>query len=171
MKGLIPPIHFLQDRLQPLATAAHLPVFAAHAHEVLIGFVLYHSIFEYIAPALSAALIPSYKTFDRKTTIKWNMQCVSMVQSILICSMSLWVIKNDKERAVMDDTERVLGFTGAGASVQSFAMGYFIWDLISATQHVKYVGVPVLLHAISCCAVYMLGFVCSISPSFLSSTG
>lgn len=161
MKGFVPPIASLQKRLEPLSRSAGLPVFAAHAHEVLLSFLLYTAIFDYIAPALSSAYVPSYRTFDKKTRVKWNMQCVSMVQSILICSMSLYVIFNDEERARMDSNERVWGFTGAGASVQAFAMGYFIWDLGSAMQHLKFVGMPVLLHAISCCAVYALGFVSS----------
>jgi hypothetical protein len=159
MKGFIPPISVLQKQLEPLSQAAGLPVFAAHAHEVLLSFLLYTAIFEYIGPKLSAAFVPSYRKFDKKTTVKWNIQCVSMVQSILICTMSLYVIFNDEERAAMNAEERVWGFTSAGASVQAFAMGYFIWDFGNAIQHLKYVGVPMLLHAISCCAVYALGFV------------
>jgi hypothetical protein len=165
MKGLIPPLPF-QSKLQPLADAVGLPVFAQHAHEVAISYALYHIIFEYAAPTLSKALVPSYKNFDFKTTLKWKTQCVSMVQSILICSLSLWVMVNDKERASMNAAERVFGFTGAGATVQAFAMGYFIWDLINAIQYFKYVGLPVLLHAVAAVAVYLLG---AVSFLFLGS--
>jgi hypothetical protein len=163
MQGLIPPITSLQGQLQPFANAIGLQALPLHIHEIAFAFVLYHVIFKYISPSLSARLLPHYyRQFDRKVALKWNLQWVSMVQSLLICTMAFWVISHDPDRSEMSPESRVWGFSAAAGSVQAFATGYFLWDIVTTLQNLDDLGVPVLIHAFSCAAVYLLGFVCSL---------
>jgi hypothetical protein len=160
MRSLFPPIVGLQEQLQPISDALGLRTLPLHAHEIILAFAFYHFIFQYLGPRVSTWLVPkSYEQFSVKTTLKWNIQCVSMVQSILICSLALWVMANDEDRKGMDSIARVWGYSGAAGTVQAFATGYFVWDLLSAIRYVKYLGLPVLIHAMSCLTVYSLGFV------------
>jgi TLC domain-containing protein len=168
MQGLIPPILSLQTRLQPFADAIGLQALPLHIHEIAFAFVLYHVIFQSISPSLSTWLLPHYyRQFDRKVALKWNLQWVSMVQSLLICTMALWVISHDPDRSEMSPESRVWGFSAAAGSVQAFATGYFLWDIVTTLQNLDDLGVPVLIHAVSCAAVYLLGFVCSLVTLYL----
>jgi hypothetical protein len=165
MQGLIPPITSLQTHVQPFANAIGLRALHLHIHEIALAFTLYYVIFKYLASPFSTWLLPlHYPHFGRKTALKWNLQCVSMVQSILICAMALWVLKHDHDRSEMSPESRVWGYSPAAGSVQAFATGYFLWDLITTLQYLNDIGIPVLLHAFSCLAVYLLGFVSSTFP-------
>jgi len=64
---------------------------------------------------------------------------------------------NDTDRPSMD---RVWGYNGLEGTVQAFGAGYFLWDLMVSTQHVRIFGVGLLAHAISAVTVFTLGFVC-----------
>jgi TLC domain len=160
MQGLIPTFPILQRWIQPLAVALDLQALPFHIHEIVVAFTLYHIIFKYLSPLLSAWWFPlQYRKLDRFATLDWNLQCVSMVQSILICSLGLWVIIKDVDRQKADPKMRVWGYSGSAGSVQAFATGYFLWDLVVTLQHLDYLGLPVLIHAFSCLAVYLIGFV------------
>ena len=160
MKSFIPPLKPLQTALQPFAEAVGLKALPLHVHEILLSFGFYHIIFEHIAPRLSTLVIPRrYKRFNRKEKLNWNLQCVSLVQSILICGVALCVIFNDDARNETTPEMRVWGYSGAAGAVQSFATGYFLWDLIVTMRNLESLGLPVLIHAFSCLVVYMLGFV------------
>jgi len=65
----------------------------------------------------------------------------------------------DKERKAMTSAERVYGYDGACGMVQALATGYFVWDLIVSTVHVKTFGIGLWFHAISALWVFSFGFV------------
>lgn len=68
----------------------------------------------------------------------------------------------------MDWEQRIWGYTGAGALVQAFSMGYFLWDLGISAYYVKMMGIGDLVHAVSALLVVTLGFVCASELSLLS---
>lgn len=73
----------------------------------------------------------------------------------------------DTERNSMNWAGKIWGYDGALGFLQSLAGGYFIWDLFTCTYHIDIFGVGMLMHAISACTVFSLGFV---SFSLLSSS-
>ena len=93
------------------------------------------------------------------------------MQALIINGLSLWVIWFDEERKVWRGNGegvwemRVYGYLGAGGLCQSFALGYFMWDLAMCSLHTDVFGVGMLAHAISAVAVFGLGYVCLPSPS------
>ena len=89
-----------------------------------------------------------------------------MVQACFINTLALWVMFKDKERWAMGPRERVWGYTGATGTVQGFAAGYFVWDVMISIRRFDVHGLGSLLHAISALAVSSLGFVGFVS--FLS---
>ena len=91
---------------------------------------------------------------------------VSMVQSLFINTVALWVIFADGERKSMSWRERVWGYSGATGMVQAFSAGYFVWDLLASAMDVDVHGWGALVHAASAVVVSGLGFV-SFSPSSL----
>jgi hypothetical protein len=145
---------------QKLADALALPSLPLHFHEVIVAYAIYHVTNAYISPAFSRAFFGrTYTSLNARTKLNWDVHIVSFVQSVLICSLALWVMWADRERSEMDSTERVHGYTGASGLIQAFAGGYFLWDLVITAQNVRIFGVGMLFHAISALCVFSLGFV------------
>lgn len=157
---LPPPPEALQRLVQPLAEYLSLPSLQYHIHEVLGAFALYQFVQSVISPAISSWLFPKiYPNFSRRTKLSWDVHVVSLVQSTLINTVALWVMFVDEERNTMNAGERVYGYSGACALVQALATGYFLWDLIVSTLHIKTFGVGMWFHAVSALWVFSLGFV------------
>ncbi|KAK4998557.1 hypothetical protein LTR66_002228 [Elasticomyces elasticus] len=154
-----PAPHFLQRAIAPLADRLGSATLPLHVHEVIFAFALYSAVGRVISPRLSAYLCPqTYPHLNKRTKINWDVHVVSLAQSIIICTMALWVIFFDQERADANWRGRLWGYTGAGGLVQAFAMGYFLWDLIMCAVHIDIFGWGMLAHAISAVTVFSLGF-------------
>jgi TLC domain len=155
-----PPMPWLETLFRPLCDFLSLHTLPLHIHEILYTFVLYHVIFEYLAPPLSGLFLPnSYTKLSYESKLRWNMHCASMVQSVAICVLALSVITVDKERKGMNLEERMWGYTGAAGLVQALATGYFLFDLVVMVRYLKVFGLGMLAHASSCLLTYTLGFV------------
>lgn len=152
------PIPTLQAWAEPLCQYLNLKTLPLHIHEVLAAFLLYHSIFEYIAPPLSAISFSRYSKLSDEARLRWNMNCVSFVQSVLISLMAIYVIANDEERWNMNLEERIWGYTGAAGLVQALGTGYFLFDFVIMIRYLKIFGLPMLAHAVSCLVTYTIGF-------------
>ncbi|KAF2458769.1 TLC domain-containing protein [Lineolata rhizophorae] len=149
----------LSRLVTPLATRLSLPTLPLHVHEVLLAAGLYHLTYTTLSPFFSSRLFPrAYSAFPRRTRLNWDVHVVSLLQSTIINALALWVMWTDEERAHMDATERVWGYTGASGLVQAFATGYFVWDLVVSAVYVSVFGVGMLAHAVAALAVFSLGF-------------
>lgn len=160
----VPPPKWLMSATQPFSDALALPTLPLHAHEVIFAFFLYTSIQVFFAPLLSNLVVPTkYKNFNRRTRINWNVHIVSFFQSILISALSLYTIFYDEERKELRPRSnwesRVWEYTGMSGMCQSFALGYFLWDLIMCSWHVDIFGLGMLAHAVSAVSVFALGYV------------
>jgi hypothetical protein len=145
------------EKLGNLLALKTLPL---HFHEVMLAFTIYHTTNKYVSPVFSRYFFPrTYNSLNARTKVNWDVHIVSFLQSVLICTMALWVMWNDTERYEMDTRERVHGYTGASGLIQAFAGGYFLWDLVVTAQNVKIFGIGMLFHAISALCVFSLGFV------------
>lgn len=148
----------------PLATALDLPTLPLHIHEILFATLSYHLICTYASPFVSSWLFPTiYPKLPPRTRLNWDVHVVSLVQSVSICSLALWVMRVDAERKSQGWEGRVFGYTGAGGMIQGFAAGYFLWDLVICSMHVGVFGWGLLAHAIAALVVFSLGFV-SVPP-------
>ncbi|TVY88232.1 putative TLC domain-containing protein [Lachnellula willkommii] len=153
------PFPLFKESIQPLCDTLHLYSLPLHIHEILSAFAIYHIIFEYIAAPLSTALLPkSYTGLSWESKLRWNMHCVSLVQSVSISVLALWVMGADQERKTMNLEERLWGYTGAAGMVQALATGYFLFDLSVMIRYLDVFGVGMLTHASSCLLTYTLGF-------------
>ena len=170
MAGQVSPsVLFLTLQKHYLVDTLGLHSLPNHLHEIAFAFILYQVTFTYLAPWFSKRWFPQhYSQLSRRGALDWNLQCVSMVQSILISSLALWALaKTDSRR--MTPEQRIWGYFKPAGSVQALAAGYFLWDLIMMTQHLQDLGLPMFIHALSCFTVYMLGFVSTPDWSFLIS--
>ncbi|KAI1001516.1 hypothetical protein K3495_g6685 [Podosphaera aphanis] len=86
------------------------------------------------------------------------MHCASLVQSVIISLLTIYIIATDEERWYMNVEERIWGYTGAAALVQALACGYFLFDFIAMVRYYEVFGLAMLIHAISCLTTYILGF-------------
>ncbi|KAK5716024.1 hypothetical protein LTR15_009849 [Elasticomyces elasticus] len=168
----LPPLPILTSFIQPLASYLHLSTLPLHIHEVLFAFTLYATIGLYLSPLLSSYFCGSrYNAFSRRTQINWNVHVVSFCQACIICSLSLWLITQDTERqtwrpenndggrnGVEGLQKRVWGYNGATGLCQSFALGYFLWDLVMCSVHVDIFGWGMLAHAVAAVSVFSLGY-------------
>lgn len=156
----IPPIPALSRAVQPLADKLSFTVLPLHIHEVVFFTLFYTFIHLVVSPVLSTWLFPAYYPKDsRAKKVNWDAHVVSLVQSVLINVVALWVMAVDEERKHMDWQQRVWGYTGASGLVQSMAAGYFIWDLVTTLLYVDVFGLGLLAHAFSALVVYSFGFV------------
>lgn len=153
------PIPALVNLITPLCEKLHLYSLSLHIHEILFAFAFYHTIFEYLAPSVSAAFLSAqYGKMSPESKLRWNMHCCSMVQSCTICVLALFVMAVDKERAGMDLEGRMWGYTGAAGLVQALATGYFLFDTVVMLRYLDVFGVGMLVHGVSCLVTYTLGF-------------
>ena len=156
----IPPPPLLVKLTQPLASALDLHTLPFHIHEILLSTLAYHLICTYLSPYLSSRLFPDiYHKFNARTRLNWDVHVVSLIQSVTICALALYVMIKDGERSAMQWESRVFGYTGAGGMIQGLAAGYFLWDLFICAFHVSVFGWGLLAHAIAALAVFSLGFV------------
>jgi TLC domain len=159
---VIAPADWLFKLTKPYADALELPTLAYHIHEVIFSYLLYQNIETFVSPRVSTWLFPNiYPKLNRRTRINWDVHAVSLVQSCLINALALWVMFKDEERGDMKHSaiERIHGYTGASGLIQAFATGYFIWDLIVSTRHIKIFGLGIWFHAVSALVVFAFGFV------------
>lgn len=161
----IPPPPFLVSAVKPLADSLNLHTLPLHVHEILFATALYTFTQSVFAPWLSMKLSPRvYGRMNKRNRINWNVHITSFVQAIVINALSLYTIWYDDERKVWRNNEhwegRIWGYLGSGGLCQSFALGYFLWDLFMCTMHTDIFGWGMLAHAISAVAVFGLGYVC-----------
>ncbi|KAJ9316781.1 hypothetical protein DTO271D3_2914 [Paecilomyces variotii] len=156
---LPPPPQWLRSYTEPWAAYLNLPTLTEHIHEVIGSFLVYQFIHSFVSPLLSARLFPSiYPKLNPRTKLNWDVHVVSLVQSVLINVVALWVMFADQERKAMNPGERVYGYTGGCGLVQALAAGYFVYDLIISTVHLDIFGIGMLFHAVSALWVFSLGF-------------
>lgn len=159
MRDPIPPPSLLVQLSKPLAEKLSLTTLPYHVHEVLLGFFGYHFILHILSPAVSQLVCPqTYRGFNKRTRLNWDIHWVSMIQALFINTAALWVIFKDEERHEMDWRGRLWGYTPASGMVQGFAAGYFLWDLQVSAQYMNLSGPSALLHAIGALAVTCIGF-------------
>jgi hypothetical protein len=151
---------WLQRLAQPVADRFGLPVLPAHVHEVVFAFSMYHVLMVYGAPLFSSIFFPrAYGKLNARNRINWDIHLVSFVQSVLVCGLALYIKHNDGQRDLMGWRERVYGYSGGEGLVQSFAAGYFVWDLYVCVRYYSLFGFGMLAHAVTSLAVYSGGFV------------
>ncbi|KAF2766851.1 DUF887-domain-containing protein [Teratosphaeria nubilosa] len=159
----IPPPEALVQAIKPLATTLGLSTLPLHAHEVVFALALYTFVGTVLSPLLSNALAGShYRQLNRRTKINWDVHVVSFFQSCIICGISLYIVFCDEERKEWRRAgqweKRIWGYEGLTGLCQSFALGYFLWDLFMCTWRVDIFGWGMLAHAISAVSVFSFGY-------------
>ncbi|KAK6343189.1 hypothetical protein TWF730_010789 [Orbilia blumenaviensis] len=172
MKDPFPPCpEAIMKAVTPICDALGFTTLPKHFHEVIGAFLLYHITNVYLSPLISPLLFPkTYLSFNKRNRINWDIHVVSLVQSTLICIISLYTMFVDRERSAMDAKQRVWGYTGLLGMTQAFGAGYFLWDLMVSTQYLNIFGPGLLAHAICALCVFSLGFrpfVNYYAPTFL----
>ena len=168
------PLAFLQipalsQAVQPYADKYSLPALPFHVHEVLGSALLYTFVHVVVSPWVSKKYFPAHYPKSRAKKANWDAHVVSLVQSILINVLSLYMIFADQERKSMNWMEKIWGYTGATGLVQSMAVGYFLWDVIITLIFIDIFGLGLLAHAVSALTVYSFGYVSLPMPPSLSA--
>jgi hypothetical protein len=146
--------------ITPIANHLSLSTLPLHIHEIVLAFLWYQFLFTVASPAISMRILPdAYNRLSKRSRSNWDVHFVSLVQSTFITTCALYVSKSDVERAKMEWQDRLWGYTGAAGMVQSFAAGYFLWDLKVSLQYLDVLGTSSLLHAIGALLVTGIGFV------------
>jgi TLC domain len=154
---------WLRALITPFADLTNLPTLKHHIHEVVFAAALYQFVLIIVSPVVSSFLFRQrYNNLSTRTRFNWDVHVVSLVQSILVCVVALYVNVYDQERSVMGWKERVYGYTGGLGAVQAMACGYFVWDLYICIRYIDLFGPGMLAHAIAALNVYSFGFVSSL---------
>ena len=150
----------LSDFTHGIASKIYLQTLSLHIHEVILSALAYHIVCVFVSPYLSSRIFPrTYPSLPWRTKLNWDVHVVSLVQSIMICSLAFYTLINDDERNRMDYRERIWGYTGATGLIDALATGYFAWDLYMSATHIGVFGLGLLAHASCALLVYLLGFV------------
>ena len=161
------PVPWLSRAVQPFADYVSFTTLHLHIHEIVLSFLLYSVVEIYLSPVVSTWLFPvRYSQFSAMKRKNWDAHVVSLVQSIIIVGLAIWVMYADEERKNMTWQQRVWGYTGAAGLVQSFATGYFVWDLFICLRYPNLFGVGMIVHAICALTVFSLSFVSHASFQF-----
>ncbi|KAF3119465.1 hypothetical protein TWF703_003341 [Orbilia oligospora] len=149
MKDPFPPCpDTIVKAVTPICETLGFTTLPKHFHEVVGAFLLYHVTNVYLSPLISPLLFPkTYRSFNKRNRINWDIHVVSLVQSTLICIVSLYAMFVDRERSEMDAKQRVWGYTGLLGMTQAFGAGYFLWDLMR--PFVNYYAPTFLLYELS----------------------
>lgn len=160
----IDPPEALIRLVQPIADVLHLPTLPLHAHEAIFAFLLYTVVCCVVSPIGSNLICGErYRKLSRRTRINWDVHVTSFFQSVLISAFSFYVMFYDEERKearLRPEWEgRLWEYTGLSGLCQSFAFGYFIWDLIMCVWRVDIFGWGMVAHAVSAVSVFSFGYV------------
>jgi hypothetical protein len=60
----------------------------------------------------------TYRGFNKRTRLNWDIHWVSMIQALFINTAALWVIFKDEQRHEMDWRGRLWGYTPASGMVR-----------------------------------------------------
>lgn len=119
MRDPIPPPSMLVQLTKNASEKFGLMTLPYHVHEILLGFLGYHFILYVLSPAISQLVCPkTYRSFNKRTRLNWDIHWVSMVQSLFINSAALFVIFKDEQRHEMDWIGRLWGYTPASGMVR-----------------------------------------------------
>lgn len=166
-----PPIPALSKAVEPYAERFSMPTLTLHIHEVVGAALFYTFIQTVVSPVLSSKLFPKhYPRHHRAKKANWDTHVVSLVQSLIINGVALWVMFADEERSSMDHEQRVWGYTGGCGIVQALAAGYFLWDVGITLLNLDTFGLGLLAHGVAALSVYILGFrpfINFYSPTFI----
>ncbi len=163
-----PAIPALSKAVQPYADRYAMATLPLHVHEMLGAALFYTFIHLVVSPVISNRFFPTYyPRHSRGKKANWDAHVVSLVQSVLINALALWVMFVDETRVGADWQERVWGYSGASGFIQAMATGYFVWDLVITLIYIDVFGLGLLAHAVSALAVYSFGYVsgCPSLPS------
>lgn len=157
----IPVPSFLQDAINPLTSLLHLHTLPLHIHQVILSYIFYTSLNAFLAPRLSAYLLPTtYASFPQRTKLQWNIHLTSFINSTFVSLAALYVLYADQDRLNETWEERMWGYTGLGGMVQAFGAGYFVWDVLVCAANIETLGMMDLMHAVVALSIAILGFVC-----------
>ncbi|GAB0138232.1 hypothetical protein EsDP_00006471 [Epichloe bromicola] len=155
----VKPMPWLVQLAQPLCDRVGFPTLPLHIHQVLLGALFYSVIFYSVSPTVSRILVPKlYAKLPKKRRLNWDAHVVSMIQSLLINGLAIWVMMTDKERAAMTWEERIWGYTGAMSMIQGLAAGYFVWDFVVTSLNFDVFGIGTFAHAVAALLVFSFGF-------------
>lgn len=150
----------------PLAWARPFPVnaqsyYAAHWHEIVLSTVIYFCI-QAASPAISTRLFgKTYSDLNPKTKLNFDIHVVSMVQCFVSIGIIIPAWYHPYIQNRLDDPYlSVFGYNPYSGFASAITLGYFIWDLVVCSVHMKLFGVGFLLHAFA--ALFVFG--CSLKP-------
>jgi hypothetical protein len=123
---------------------------------MVICWFLFFSAIYLLSNILSPIMFPHIlKKTDKKShsrVIKWNLEVVSLVNSIIICSLAIpYYIIMKVNPSNLEFSEIVndpfYGYSERALFVISIATGYFVWDLIVSIIHYPILKFVSLFHA------------------------
>lgn len=153
------PVQF-HTAVQTLAEYFRLTTLPNHVDQILLSATCYFVIFFIVSPQVSSICFPHfYNQLSRRTKINLNMRVVSFIQAVFICYSALQIVFYDSTRPLMSPQDRLWSYSPDSARVQSFAAGYFIWDLFVSIIYFDVFGLGDLAHATAALLITLLGFV------------
>ncbi|SGZ49014.1 CIC11C00000000592 [Sungouiella intermedia] len=150
----------------PLAALRPFPqdpqsYYAAHWHEIVISVLFYFGI-QALSPIVSTKLFGNtYTSLNPKTKLNFDIHVVSMVQCFISIAIIVPAWSHPHIQGRADDAYlSIFGYTPYSGFISAITIGYFVWDSVVCTLHLKLFGVGFLLHGFA--ALFVFG--CSLKP-------
>ena len=152
--------HTMYGFIQAACDMANLPLLPPHLPVILLSFSAYQIIYMSLGPWLSTRLFPKTYTHLRgKEKVNWDENVPSLVQAIVISSLSSYVILCDQDRRQWNWQGRVWGYSEPTALSVDVANGYFYWHLQMMVRHRAVFGWGMVVHAIAVAFLFTNGYV------------
>ncbi|KAK5666599.1 hypothetical protein QVD99_006668 [Batrachochytrium dendrobatidis] len=100
-----------------------------------------------------SAPISHYAKLSPSKKASWGMHIVSMIFSLLICTIAVPVFFTPELAA-----DKLFGYSFYAGVVYSIACGYFLWDIAVSIFYIQETGLGFVIHAVACFSVFMLSF-------------
>jgi hypothetical protein len=91
-----------------------------------------------------------HRTLSPAKKIDWASRVVSSCFAIYAVSHAFVALGNPDLRA-----DKLFAHTPEAEHLMGVALGYFLWDIVICTQHIKLFGAGFLVHAICCVNIYL----------------
>lgn len=127
-----------------------------HIQEMCFSFAACYFTKTILSPRFANYFFPNQRAaINSSTKVQWDIRVVSLLYSTFICSATVWVLLNDRERVAMTSTyQRLWGYSKNVGFISRISIGYYLWDFLVIVQNLRTLGKGMLVHSI--CTLVLL---------------
>ena len=155
--------------IQQICENAGMPLLPKYLPGLLAVFSGYQLVYVAMGPWLSTTFLPkAYPNFRGSDKLRWDENVVSLIQALVICTLSAQIMLFDEDRRNMTWQERTWGYSEPAAMVLTVANGYFYWHTMMMIRFREVFGWAMVAHGVAVSVLMTTGYVSFCQTPFSS---